>query len=162
MAIDIFVETNQSSLTIKRFDIVVAIAQGSHEEDLRMRISDFHTASTEIPHYFSHNEETAISQIGEWLLKVACLKANLPPKEQNYEKALHSLYKNKEHTGDERLAGLQNNLDAALIIAANNGGATADTLPGSVPTVVEKEKWRNLLLTKHIAITAKEARHAGE
>ena len=25
-------------------------------------------------------------------------------------------------------------------------------LPGSVPTVVEKEKWRNLLLTKHIAI----------
>ena len=136
VAIDIFVETNKSSLTIKRFDIVVAIAQGSHEEDLRMRISDFYTESTEIPHYFSHNEETAISQIGEWLLKVACLKANLPPKEQNYEKALHNLYKNEEHTGDERLAGLQKNLEAALIIAANNGGATAETLPAQPPVYV--------------------------
>ena len=27
-----------------------------------------------------------------------------------------------------------------------------DDYLGSVPTVVEKEKWRNLLLTKHIAI----------
>ena len=40
VAIDIFVETNKSSLTIKRFDIVVAIAQGSHGEDLRMRLTE--------------------------------------------------------------------------------------------------------------------------
>ena len=69
-------------------------------------------------------------------LRTASLKANLPPKEQNYEKALHNLYKNEEHTGDERLAGLQNNLDAALIIAANNGGATAETLPAQPPVYV--------------------------
>ena len=136
VAIDIFVETNKSSLTIKRFDIVVAIAQGFHEEDLRMRISDFHSESTETTHYFSHDEEKAISEIGEWLLKVACLKANLPPKEQHYEKALHNLFKDEEQSGNERLDELQKNLDAALAIVAKHGGATKETLPALPPVYV--------------------------
>ena len=38
VAINIFVETNKSSATIKMFDIVVALAQGVHGEDLRNRI----------------------------------------------------------------------------------------------------------------------------
>ena len=45
----------------------------------------FISESTETAHHFSSDEEKAISEIGEWLLKVACLKANMPPKEQNYE-----------------------------------------------------------------------------
>ena len=129
VAIDIFVETNKSSLTIKRFDIVVAIAQGSHGEDLRMRITDYHSQSTETEHYFSRDEEKEISEIGGWLLKVACLKANMPPKEQNYEKALKSLFKDDEQSGNKRLDELQDNLDAALAMVTKNGGATKETLP---------------------------------
>ena len=101
-----------------------------------MRISDFHSESTETTHYFNRNEEKAIPEIGEWLLKVACLKANLPPKEQNYEKALHGLFKDEEQSGNERLDALQKNLDAALEIAAENGGATKETLPALPPIYV--------------------------
>ena len=136
VAIDIFVETNKSSLTIKRFDIVVAIAQEVHEEDLRMRISDFHSESTETMHYFSHDEEKAISEIGEWLLKVACLKAKLAPKEQHYQEALHNLFNDEERSGNKRLGKLQKNLDAALAVAAKNGGATRETLPALPPVYV--------------------------
>ena len=136
VAIDIFIQTNKSSLTIKMFDIAIAIAQGSHKEDLRMRIIDFHSKSTETAHHFSRNEERAISEIGEWLLKVACLKANLPPKEQNYEKALNSLFEDEKKSGNERLDALQKNLDAALVIAAMNGGATKETLPALPPIYV--------------------------
>ena len=136
VAIDIFVETNKSSLTIKRFDIVVAIAQGSHGEDLRMRLTDYHSQSAETEHYFSRNEEKAISEIGEWLLKVACLKADVPPKEQNYETALTSLFKDDEQSGNKRLDELQNSLDAALAMVAKNGGATKGTLPALPPVYV--------------------------
>ena len=109
--------------------------KGCYGEDLRRRIIKFHSKSAETTHY-SRNEERAISEIGEWLLKVACLKANLPPKEQNYEKALASLFKDKEQRGDEQLDTLQKNLDAALTIAAKNGGATKETLPALPPIYV--------------------------
>ena len=133
VAIDIFVETNKSSLTIKRFDIVVAIAQGSHGEDLRMRLTDYHSQSAETKYYFSHDEEKAVSEIGEWLLKVACLKANIPPKEQNYEKALKCLFTDNEQSGNKLLDELQNNLDAALAMVAKNGGLEAKGIPAFCP-----------------------------
>ena len=136
VAIDIFVETNKSSLKIKMIDIVVALAQGVYNTDLRRRISDFHNTSTETKHYFSNDEEKAIPEIGEWLLKVACLKANRPPKEQNFETALDSLFEDEEQSGNERLDELQKNLDAALAIAAQNGGATKETLPALPPVYV--------------------------
>ena len=136
VAIDIFVETNKSSLKIKMVDIVVALAQGVYNTDLRRRISDFHNTSTETKHYFSNDEEKAIPEIGEWLLKVACLKANRPPKEQNFETALDSLFEDEEQGGNERLDELQKNLDAALAITAQNGGATKETLPALPPVYV--------------------------
>ena len=136
VAINIFVETNKSSLTIKMFDIVVAIAQESHEEDLRMRLTDYYSQSAETEHYISRDEEKEISEIGEWLLKVACLKAGMPPKEHNYEDALNSLFKDDEQSGNKRLDALQNNLDAALAMVAKNGGATKGTLPALPPLYV--------------------------
>ena len=80
--------------------------------------------------------EKDISEIGEWLLKVACLKADMPPKEQNYEKALDSIFKEDEQSGNKRLDELQNNLDAALAMVAKNGGATKGTLPALPPLYV--------------------------
>ena len=78
-AVDIFVQTNRSSATIKRFDIAVAIAQGQYEEDLRQRIWDFRQRTEEARNYSSNDEEKAIPDIGEWLLKVACVRVGLAP-----------------------------------------------------------------------------------
>ena len=72
-----------------------------------MRLTDYHSQSAETEHYFSRDEEKDISEIGEWLLKVACLKADMPPKEQNYEKALDSIFKEDEQSGNKRLDELQ-------------------------------------------------------
>ena len=97
---------------------------------------NYHSQSAETEHYFSRDEEKDISEIGEWLLKVACLKADMPPKEQNYEKALDSIFKEDEQSGNKRLDELQNNLDAALAMVAKNGGATKGTLPALPPLYV--------------------------
>ena len=143
VAIDIFVETNKSSATIKRFDIVVALAQGEYGEDLRNRILAFHNKTPVMAHYFSREDEKLIPEIGEWLLKVACLKVRteklkdgLPPKEQNFEEALANLFDNSTERGMERLDQLQKNLEAALVFAAQYGGTTERTLPSWPPVHV--------------------------
>ena len=87
VAIDIFVDTNQSSATIRRFDLVVALAEQDYGEDLRRRIGDWHDTHEVFHSYFSADEGRYIPEIGEWALKVACLRAKsekhpfgLPPK----------------------------------------------------------------------------------
>ena len=137
VAIDIFVETNKSSAKIKRFDIAVALAQGKYEEDLRDRIAKFHDENPEVGHYFNREQEKWIPQVGEWLLKVACLKVKkgLAPKEQHYEKALEDLFEGRSG-GMERLDDLQKDLVAALDLAARLGGATKQTLPAWPPVHV--------------------------
>ena len=143
VAIDIFVETNKSSATIKMFDIVVALAQGNYGEDLRNRIVDFQSATPLTAHYFNRDEEKMIPEIGEWLLKVACLKVKtekfedgLPPKEQNFERALRSLFRDGNQRGMERLDNLQRDLESALTFAAQHGGTTKRTLPTRPPIYV--------------------------
>lgn len=143
VAINIFVETNKSSATIKMFDIVVALAQGDHGEDLRNRILEFRNSTPVIEHYFSRDEEKMIPEIGEWLLKVACLKVRdsnhedgLPPKEQNFSDALANLFVEGPARGMERLDELQRDLEAALTFAAQHGGATERTLPSWPPVHV--------------------------
>ncbi len=143
VAINIFVETNQSSATIKMFDIVVALAQGQYGEDLRNRIVDFQDSAPVTKHYFSHDEEKMIPEIGEWLLKVACLRIKteihedgLPPKEQNYKTALDSLFSCGQEQGMERLDELQRDLEQALAFVAQRGGTTQSTLPAWPPVHV--------------------------
>ena len=143
VAINIFVETNQSSAKIREFDIVVARAQAVHEEDLRKHIVEFRQQYPLLQHYFSHDKETMIPEVGEWLLKVACLrvrkqnaKNGLPPKESNYEDALHSLFKGDKNCGLERLKKLQGDLKTALDFATQRGGSTKRTLPAWPPVHV--------------------------
>ena len=97
-AIDIFVQTNQSSATIKMFDIVVATARKEHGANLRDVITQFHRESHLTRHFFRGDQEKTIPEIGEWLLKVACLRVGrdgdqvgTSPKTSNYRRALSTL-----------------------------------------------------------------------
>ena len=90
-ATDAFVATNTSSVKIMRFDIEVAKARGRHNEDLRTEIQDAYDRSDMLRYYFSDDAEDYIPDIGEWMLKVACLHVNEPPKESNYSKAVNYL-----------------------------------------------------------------------
>ncbi len=135
VAIEIFVETNKSSTKIRRFDIAVALAQGNYEEDLRERIVRFYDDNPDVGHYFDREREKWIPQVGEWLLKVACLKGKKAraPKEQYFEEALIELFDRGRDKGMEQLDRLQNDLVAALDVAARMGGASRQTLPAWPP-----------------------------
>ena len=96
-ATEIFIETNTSSVRIKRFDIEVACARGEYDADLRDSIQDAYDkpANNDFRHYFKEDPEDWIPEIGEWMLKIACLRARKPPREINYGEALYYLLKNQ-------------------------------------------------------------------
>ena len=130
VAINIFVETNQSSAKIKEFDIVVARAQAQYDEDLRNKIALFGKTTPFLSHYFSSEPEEMIPQVGEWILKVACLKLRrCPPKEPRYKDTLPGLLDADRDPGVNQLNALQEDLEAALDFASQNGGSTKKTLP---------------------------------
>lgn len=130
VAVDIFVETNSISVRIKRFDIVVALARGAYGEDLRDRIHDAFRDNEVMTHYFKPNQEEWIPDVGEWMLKVACLKAGLAPKEANYDDALRRLVEGGTFAV---LDNLFQNLRDTLIVAAREGAPTRRTLPSWPP-----------------------------
>ena len=132
-ATDIFVATNTSSVKIKRFDIEVAKARGRQNEDLRSEIQDAYDRSDMLGHYFSDDAEDYIPDIGEWMLKVACLHVNQPPKESNYPKAVSALLGNgspkKKAERRSRLETVFQDLDWALRRAEGFGAATDKMVP---------------------------------
>ena len=135
VAVDIFVETNTSSATIRRFDIVVALSQQVHKEDLRERISKFYQDSRHAVHYFSSDPEKHVPDVGEWYLKVACLLADVPPRESKYEDAFDKLFAN-EGASASGLDGVEAYLDKAMGFAAQRGGSTERTLASRPPLYV--------------------------
>ena len=141
-AIDVFIETNSSSVTVKRFDIVVATAQRQYEEHLRQCIEDFHNDNDLTSNYFKGDEQETIPEIGEWILKVACLKVRteqhplgLPPKEANYEKALTAVFASDQDS-PRPIDSLLIDLKFALATAAKHGGVTHRTLASWPPVHV--------------------------
>ena len=132
-ATDAFVATNTSSVKIKRFDIEVAKARGRHDEDLRAEIQDAYDRSDMLRYYFSDDAEDYIPDIGEWMLKVACLHVNEPPKESNYSKAVNYLLGSsgsKISASDRRrLESVFRDLDWALRRAEGFGAATDKMVP---------------------------------
>ena len=135
VAVDIFVETNTSSVPIRRFDIVVALSQQDHKEDLRDRIATFYQASSHAPHYFSSNPEKHIPEMGEWYLKVACLLADMLPKESKYAGAFDELFKNDTPSA-QSLDSVECHLEDAMAFAARYGAPTERTLPSRPPIYV--------------------------
>ena len=132
-ATEIFIETNTSSMKIKSFDIVVASVRGSHNEDIRKKIQDKYKTSPILRHYFSDDPEIYIPDIGEWMLKVACLHAGKAPKESRYrEVASAMLEKRMRPEAKERKRQLDNlfkDLDWGLTQAEKYGAATKKLVP---------------------------------
>lgn len=137
-ATEIFVETNTSSVRIKRFDIEVANARGDHDDDLRNTIQDAYESSehTALRHYFKEDPEDWIPDIGEWMLKVACLRSGHPPRETNYSDALKFLYQKGEDGTFPRMESVFGDLVWALDFVAQCGAATRRTLPSWPPVHV--------------------------
>ena len=94
-AIDVYVKTNQSSAIIRKFDIAVALYDSQTDSSLRDEIVDMVREVAQGgelirrflgPDNNDFDEDDLIPELGELLLKVACLWTDLPPTESNYTK----------------------------------------------------------------------------
>ena len=126
-ATDIFVATNTSSVKIKRFDIEVAKTRGRLHHNLRTKVQEAYDTSDMLCYYFSEDPEDHIPDIGEWMLKVACLHAELPPKESNYAEAIKYLLESRGQ--EDRLKNVFLDLDWALRRVEGFGAASDKMIP---------------------------------
>ena len=141
VAIQVFVDTNQTLARINKFDIAVATAQNEFDINLRKTVGDLRDKGDIFKYYFNDDDdEIFLQDFGEWMLKVACLRVRTPkfpngviPSKTNYEFALREIFKNGKNCGVAQLGSLQVDLDAALHLAAQHGGATKATLPSWPP-----------------------------
>ena len=134
-ATDIFVATNTSSVKINRFDIEVASARGQFNQNLREMIQDAHDDHAVLRHYFPEDPEDWIPAIGEWMLKVACLHADRPPKDGNYGDALRYLFPS-DGDANARVGNVVQDMVWALERVEGLGAATRRTLPSWPPVHV--------------------------
>ena len=134
-ATEIFVETNTSSVKIKRFDIEVANARGEHDEDLRNSIREAYQLprNTVLRHYFKEDPEDWIPDIGEWMLKVACLRTGQAPREKNYGDALKFLFRRQDEDRFPEIERMFGDLAWILERVAELGAATRRTVPSWPP-----------------------------
>ncbi len=140
-AIDIFVQSNKSSVKVNEFDIAVALASGKGDENLRERISEFHQQSEVTRHYCNVGEdddddEGVIAPLGEWLLFGACLTlrpTGVAPKKQRFEEVVGNLFKLDKDEANDRLDKLLENIERGLNTVADHGAPTRDTLPALPP-----------------------------
>ena len=133
-AVKIFVETNSSSERVKAFDLAVAQAVEIRSDiNLRSGVEQLRVRHDRIKYYFSQDRHHWISDIGEYLLKVACLMNTpngKPPKDSNFEDAVKYLFE----SGTENVDAVEANLNEALLFLENNGVPTRDFLP-RVPAI---------------------------
>ena len=127
-AVKIFVETNISSVRVKAFDLAVAQAVEIRSDiNLRWRVERFRASQDRIRYYFSRDRHQWISDIGEVLLKIACLKNGpngMPPKDANFVDAVKYLFE----SGTENANAVEADLNATLLFLENNGVPTKDFL----------------------------------
>ena len=137
-AVDMFVETNISSVRITAFDEEVARARGERDEDLRKAIQGAYKRSGVLKYYFSDDPEEWIPEVGEWMLKVGCLHKGLAPKKGNYGDAVAYLLGGDGGEGERlsRLRGLFKDLDWALKEVSSKGAPTRGILPSWPPVHV--------------------------
>ena len=132
----IFTQTNSSSVKVSSFDLAVAQAlELRNDIRLRHRIKGFFERNPLVKFYFHQDEQRWIPEIGEWMLKVACLKIpnhSLPPKNGNFEMALRFLFEN----GTENADRVESNLVEALRFIEENGVPNRDLLPRIPPVYV--------------------------
>lgn len=156
-AIDIFIQSNKSSVKVSPFDIAVALAEDKGGENLRARIAKFHEQSAVTSHYFRKGDnEAAISTLGEWLLFSACItEKGVAPKRQRFEQVIEEVFGNDREDPDQLLDSILNNLEWALSLLADHGGPTRQTLPAIPPLHVLaaiREHFASLSKAAHIGV----------
>lgn len=83
-AIEIYIRTNQSSSLIKSFDIAVAEYDRQDEDSLRNEIMEWTDRTSAAQCLFNTDPEKSVSEIGELILKIACLQTKRTPTDSNY------------------------------------------------------------------------------
>lgn len=83
-AIEVFIKTNESSAIIKRFDIAVAQISENRETDIRNSINEWMSQEQIVSQFFDREEESRLSEVGELMLKVACLLQDKAPTDKHY------------------------------------------------------------------------------
>ena len=138
-ATEVFVETNTSSVRIRKFDEQVAKVRGAENQDFRKMIEKAYHSSEVLRYYFPGEPEKSIPQIGEWLLKLGCLHAGVPPKEGSYEEAAKYLFEDDGGTSDavpKNLLQVLEDADWVLKRVADMGSPSHSTLPSWPPVHV--------------------------
>ena len=135
-AVRIFVETNRSSVKVTAFDLAVAQAVEIRTDiRLRERIQLLYERDDRIKYYFKCDREHWIPGVGEYILKIGCLKSGddrLPPKDGNFEKALDYLFTD----GTANAGAVESNFVSALQFLEDNGVPNAEFLPRVPPVYV--------------------------
>lgn len=149
-AVKIFVETNSSSVKVKAFDLAVAEAVEIRPGiKLRERIQRFHGEQPIVKHYFSSDRERWIPEIGEFVLKIACLKVGdlgIPPKDSNFEKALRHLFSQGAENADE----VESDLLVTLQLLEEMGIPNLDILPRIPPVYVVAALQEAIRQVRHV------------
>lgn len=150
-AVKIFVETNRSSVRVKAFDLAVAEAVEIRPGiKLRERIQRFHGKQSRVKHYFSSDKERWIPEIGEFILKIACLKvrdSGMPPKDSNFEKALRHLFSQGAENADE----VEADLLVTLQLLEEMGIPNKDILPRVPPVYVVAALQSAIRQVRHVS-----------
>ena len=138
-ATEIFVETNTSTVQIKKFDEYAAKVRGEEDQDFRKIVGEARRDSEVLRYFFPGNEEKAIPAIGTWLMKLGCLHAGEPPREGLYEEGVQYLF---ESVGS-KAGGVPKNLRSVLEDAewvlkrvSDMGSPSQSTLPSWPPVHV--------------------------
>ena len=131
-AIDVYIKTNQSSAIIKRFDLAVALydsrTQGSLRENIMRMVEKLAATRSLIHKFFDYDsDDQLIPELGEVLMKVACLWSCLTPTASNYTKdaVIATLEGRLEELGDA--------LVWALEFYTREGIVQAGHVPSEVP-----------------------------
>lgn len=83
-AVKIFIRTNKSSEIVKPLDIAVALIEENDENGFRNKVIGWIKSEEKIGRYFLKKGEKKIREIQEALIKVACLREGLDPKESEF------------------------------------------------------------------------------
>ena len=136
-AIDIFVQSNKSSVRVNEFDIAVALAEEEADLHVRDAISEFHQVSEVTRHYVGgsgEDNERALSLLGEWLLFAGCIaEKEMAPKRSRFEDVVTDVLAVNTEDSEHRLANLLKSVESALNTIAEHGARTRQTLPSLPP-----------------------------
>ena len=84
-AIEIFIKVNESSAVIRKFDIAVAeFDRAGGPRSLRQEISGWADTNAQSERFFGADEEKMIPEVGELVLKIACLQEGRIPTDRHF------------------------------------------------------------------------------